>query len=85
MIKSYHSEWDYAAEPTTLPKLEDPGALTIACAINQFNFYNVVCDTGSGINLMAKVTYELIFGQLPWHQMYTQLQMQTKHFGSQKE
>ena len=85
MINAYYAEWDCAAEPTTLPKLEDPGAPTIHCAINQFNFYNTVFDTGSGSNLMAKVTYELIFGKLTLHRTYTKLQMADQTFRSKKE
>jgi hypothetical protein len=43
-----------------LRKLEDPGVPSNYYSINQWNFQRVVCDTGSGINLMSKVTYELI-------------------------
>jgi hypothetical protein len=53
-----------------LPKLEDPGVPSIHCPINQWNFQRVVCDAGSGINLVSKVTYELIYGDLPLYYTY---------------
>jgi hypothetical protein len=59
-----------------LQKLEDAGVPSIHCSINQWNFQRViVCDTGSGINLMSKVTYELIYGDLPLYSTYIMLQI----------
>jgi hypothetical protein len=58
-----------------LRKLKDPGVPSIHCSINQWNFQRVVRDTGSGINLMSKVTYELIYGDLPLYSTYIMLQM----------
>jgi hypothetical protein len=34
-----------------------------------------LCDTGSGINLISKVTYELIYGDQPLYSTYKMLQM----------
>jgi hypothetical protein len=39
------------------------------------DFQRVVCNTGSGINLISKVTYELIYGGLPLYSTYIMLQM----------
>jgi hypothetical protein len=58
-----------------LPKLEDPGVPSIYCSMNQWNFQRVVYDTGSGINLISKVTYELIYGDMPLYSSYIMLQM----------
>jgi hypothetical protein len=58
-----------------LRKHEDPGVLAIHYSINQWNFQRVVCDTGSGINLMSKVTYELIYGDMPLYSTYRMLHM----------
>jgi hypothetical protein len=58
-----------------LRKLEDPGVPSIHYSINRWNFQWVVCDTGSGINLMSKVTYELIYGDLPFYSTYIMLQI----------
>jgi hypothetical protein len=59
-----------------LPNFEDPGVPSIHCTINQWNFQGVVYDTGSGIKLMSKVTYKLIYGDLPWYSTYIMLQME---------
>jgi hypothetical protein len=56
-------------------KLEDPGVPSINFSIKQWNFQRVVCDMGSGINLMSKVTYELIYGEQPLYSTYIMLQM----------
>jgi hypothetical protein len=56
-------------------KLEGPGVPSIHCSINQWNFQRVVCDTGSSISLMSKVTYKLIYGDLPLYSTYIMLLM----------
>jgi len=35
----------------------------------------MLCDTGSGVNIMAAVTYQLLFGTMPLKPTYIQLQM----------
>jgi hypothetical protein len=60
------------------PKLEDPRVPSIHYSINQWNFQRVVYDTESGVNLMSKVTYELICGNLPLCSTYIMLQMADK-------
>jgi hypothetical protein len=62
MINTIQSENKNMFPSPLLQKLEDPGVPSIHCSINQWIFQRVVCDAGSGINLMYKVTYELIYG-----------------------
>ena len=54
--------------------------LSIQCSINGYNFYKTLCDTGSGINIMAAVTYQLLFGNMPLKPTYIQLQMAYQTF-----
>jgi len=53
---------------------------SIYCSINGYNFYKMTCDTGSGINIMAAVTYRLLFGTMPLKPTYIQLQMANQTF-----
>jgi hypothetical protein len=57
--------------------LKDP---TIECTINRSSFQKAVCDTGLGINIMAKVTYEYLYGTMPLDPTYAQLQMADQSF-----
>jgi hypothetical protein len=75
MINTIQSENENMFPSLLLPKLEDPGVPSIHCSINQWNFQRVVCNTGSGINLMSKVTYKLIYGDQPLYSTYIMLQM----------
>jgi hypothetical protein len=75
MINTIQSENENLFPSPLLPKLEDPGVPSIHYSINQWSFQQVVCDTGSGTNLMSKVTYELIYGDLPLYSTYIVLQM----------
>jgi hypothetical protein len=75
MINTIQSENKNMFPSPLLQKLEDPGVPSIHCSINQWNFQRLVCDTRSGINLMYKVTYELIYGDLPLYSTYIMLQM----------
>jgi hypothetical protein len=75
MINTIQLENENLFPSPILPKLEDPGAPSIQCSINQWNFQRVFCDTGSGSNLMSKVSYELMYGDLPLYSTYIILQM----------
>jgi hypothetical protein len=75
MINTIQSENKNLFPSPLLQKLEDPGVPSIHCSINQWNLQRVVCDTGSSINLMPEVTYELIYGDLPLYSTYIMLQM----------
>jgi len=50
------------------------------CNINGYNFYNTTCDTGSGVNIMAAVTYRLLFLTMPLKPTYIQLKMAHQTF-----
>ena len=75
MINPIRTEYEHELKSPMLTKMDDPGIPTIACSINRLHFQRTVCDTGSGVNITAKVTYEMIFGKLLLHPTYIQLQM----------
>ena len=54
-LRSY---WGYLLDPPFIMKKEDPGHPTIKCSIGQQTFHNALCDLGSGVNIMSKVTYD---------------------------
>jgi len=75
MVTTVYKEYDYLLKSPHLIKKDNLGVLTILCSINRCYFYNTVYDTRSGINLMAKVTYEFLYGTMPMDPIYVQLQM----------
>jgi hypothetical protein len=75
MINTVHAEYDHLQVSPFLIKQDNPRVPTIHCSINQLNFQKTFYDTGSSVNIMTKVTYELIFGKEPLHPTYMQLQM----------
>jgi len=58
-----------------LIKKDDPGVPSIECTINGYNFQKTLYDTGSDVNIMAAVTYQLQHGTMPLQPTYIQLQM----------
>ena len=52
----------------------------IQCSINGYNFQKTPCDTGPSVNIMAAVTYQLLFGTMPLKLTYIQLQMADQTF-----
>jgi hypothetical protein len=48
--------------------------------INGSSFQKAVYDTGSGVNIMAKVTYEYLYCNMPLEPTYAQLQMADQTF-----
>jgi hypothetical protein len=70
MINTIQSENENLFPSPLLSKLEDPGVPSIHCSINQWNFQRAVYDMGWSINLMSKVTYELIYDDLPLYATY---------------
>jgi hypothetical protein len=60
MITAVHREHDHQLKSPHLIKKDDPGTLTIECTINRCSFQKAVYDTRSGVNIMAKVTYEFL-------------------------
>jgi len=71
---------DHRLKTLFLTKKDDPGMPSIHCSINGYNFYKTLCDTGSGVNIMAAVTYRLLFGTMPLKPTYIQLQMADQTF-----
>jgi hypothetical protein len=82
MINAVHREHDRQLKSPYLIKKDDLGVPTIECTINRSSFQKAICDTRSGINTMAKVTYEYLYDTMPLEPTYAQLQMadQTFHF-----
>jgi hypothetical protein len=80
MINAVHREHDHQLKFPYLIKKDDPGVPTIECTINRSPFQKAICDTGSGINIMAKVTYEYLYGTMPLEPIYAQLQMADQTF-----
>jgi hypothetical protein len=80
MINAVHREHDHQLKSPYLIKKDDPGVPTIECTINRSSFQKAICDTGSGVNIMAKVTYEYLYGTMPLEPTYAQLQMVDQTF-----
>jgi hypothetical protein len=70
MVTVVHRDHDHQLKSPHLIKKDDPGVPTIECSINHNSFQKAVCDTGSGINIMTKVTYEYLYGTMPLHPTY---------------
>jgi len=75
IVTAVHGGQDHQLTSPFLTKKDDPGMPSIHCSINGYNFYKTLCDTGSGVNIMAAVTYRLLFGTMPLKSIYIQLQM----------
>ena len=82
MVTAIRMEYDHLLKSPHLIKKDDPGVPTILCSINRCYFYNTVCDTGSGVIIMANVTYEFLYGTMPLDPTYAQLHLvdQSFHF-----
>jgi hypothetical protein len=70
IIIAVHREHDHQLKSPYLLKRDDPGVSTIKCTINRSSFQKVVYDTRSGVNIMAKVTYEYLYGTMPLDPTY---------------
>jgi hypothetical protein len=80
VITTVHREHDHQLKSPYLLKRDNPGVPTIECTINRSSFQKAVYDTGSSINIMAKVTYEYLYGTIPLNPTYAQLQMVDQSF-----
>ena len=80
MVTVVHGGQDHRLKSPFLTKKDDPGMPSIYCSINGYNFYKTTCDTRSGVNIMAAVTYRLLFGTMPLKPTYIQLQMADQTF-----
>jgi len=63
-----------------LIKKDDPSVPSIECTINEYFFQKTLYDTGSDVNIMAAVTYQLLHGTMPLQPTYIQLQMVDQTF-----
>jgi len=80
MVAAVQRGQDRLLKSPFLTKKDDPGMPSIHCSINGYKFYKTFCDTGSGVNIMAAVTYQLLFGTMPLKPIYIQLQMTDQTF-----
>jgi len=80
MVTAVQGGQDHRLKSPFLTKKDDPGMPSIQCSINGYNFQKTLCDTGSGVNIMAVVTYQLLFETMPLKPTYIQLQMADQTF-----
>jgi hypothetical protein len=80
MINAVHREHDRQLKSPYLIKKDDLGVPAIECTINRCSFQKAICDTRSGINIMAKVTYKYLYGTMLLEPTYAQLQMADQTF-----
>jgi hypothetical protein len=73
MVTVVEKDHDHLLASPYLIKTEDPGAPTIDCTINQCSFQKAVCNTGAEVNIMAKVTYEFLYGKMSLYLTFVQL------------
>jgi hypothetical protein len=70
VITAVHREHGHQLKSPYLLKRDDPGVPIIECTINRSSFQKTICDTGSGVNIMAKVTYEYLYDTMPLDPTY---------------
>jgi hypothetical protein len=70
VITAVHREHDHQLKSPYLLKRDDPAVPTIERTINRSSFEKAVYDTGSGVNIMATVTYEYLYGTMPLDPTY---------------
>ena len=75
MVTAAQGGQDRRLKSPFLTKKDNPSMPNILCSINGYNFQKMLCDTGSGVNIMAAVTYQLLFGTMPLKPTYIKLQM----------
>ena len=70
-----------------LTKKDDLGIPSIQCSINGYNFQKTLCDTGSGVNIMAAATYQLLLGTTNYaiQRILRRLRKQRVPFGGLKD
>ena len=79
MVTAVQGGQDHRLKSPFLAK-DDPGMPNIYCSINGYNLYKTTCDTGSGVNILAAVTYRLLFTTMPLKPTYILLQMADQTF-----
>jgi hypothetical protein len=73
IINTLRSEYNHLLASPFLAKKNDPIIPMTECTIRQRIFHKTLCDIGSGVNIMSKVTYEYLFGNKPLYPTYIQL------------
>ena len=73
MVTTVQGGQDRQLKSPFLTKKDDPGMPSIQCSINGYNFQKTLYDTGSSINIMAAVIYQLLFVTMPLKSTYIQL------------
>ena len=58
-----------------LIKKDDPGVPSIECTNNGYSFQKTLYDTGSDVNIMTAVTYQLLHGTMLLQPTYIRLQV----------
>jgi len=80
MVTAAQGGQDRQLKSPFLIKKDDPGVPSNECTINGYSFQKTLYDTGSDVNIMAAVTYQLLHGTMPLKPTYIQLQMADQTF-----
>jgi len=80
MVTAVQGGEDRRLKSLFLTKKDDPSMPSIQCSINGYNFQKMLCNIGSGVNIMAAVIYQLLFGIMPLKPTYIQLEMADQTF-----
>ena len=75
MVTTAQGSQDRWLKSPFLIKKDDAGVPSTECTINGYSFHKTLYDTGSDVNIMAAVTYQLLHGTMPLQPTYIQLQM----------
>jgi len=73
MVTASQGGQDHQLKSPFLIKKDDPGVPSIECTINGYSFQKTLYDTGSNVNIMAAVTYQLLHGTMSLQPTYIQL------------
>jgi len=70
MVTATQGGQDRQLKSHFLIKKDDPGVPSIECTINEYSFQKTLYDTGSDVNIVAAVTYQLLHGTMPLQPTY---------------
>jgi hypothetical protein len=73
MVTAAQGGQDRRLKSPFLIKKDDPGVPRIECTNNIYSFQKTLYDTGSDVNIMAVVTYQLLHETMPLQPIYIQL------------
>jgi len=80
MVTAVQGGQDHQLKSQFLTKKDDLGSPSIQCSINGYNFHKTLRDTGSRVNIMVVVTYQLLFRTMPLKPTYILLQLADQTF-----